>query len=106
MVFWTVAVVLFGVLLGSLTSSVSGMLDSPAMRDFFESLGGEQGIVDAFLSAELAIIGSIVAAFGILAAGHLRSEETTGHTEMVLATSTSVTKTGCSPSPWRRSSET
>jgi len=89
LVFWGVAMILFGVLLGSLTSSVSGMLDSPAMRDFFESLGGEQGIVNAFLSAELAIVGSIVAAFGIQAAGHLRAEETAGRAEVVLATATS-----------------
>ena len=85
---WAVAIVFFGVLLGSLTSSVSGMLDSPAMQDFFESLGGKKAIVDAFLAAELAIIGSTVAAYGISAAGHLRSEETAGHAEMLLATNT------------------
>jgi len=88
LLFWAIAIVLFGVLLGSLTSSVSDMVDSPALRDFFQSLGGEQGIVNAFLSAELAVIGSIVAAFGILAAGHLRSEEASGHAEIVLATDT------------------
>jgi ABC-2 type transport system permease protein len=85
---WALAIVVFGVLLGSLTSSVSGMLDSPRMQEFFTSLGGRQTIVDAFLAAELAIIGSIVAAFGISAAGHLRSEEADGHAETILATNT------------------
>jgi ABC-2 type transport system permease protein len=85
---WAVAIVLFGVLLGSLTSNVSAMLDSPSMQDFFRALGGEQAIVDAFLAAEFAIIGSIVAAYGISATGHLNSEETAGHAEIILATRT------------------
>lgn len=88
LVSWAVGIVFFGVLVGSLTSSVSGMLDSPAMQDFFAALGGEQTIVDAFLAAELAILGSIVAAYGISVAGHLHSEEIAGHAEMVLARTT------------------
>src|SRR4029078_11162562 len=60
-----------------------------AMRDFFESLGGDQGIVNAFLSAELAIVGSIGASSGIQAAGPVRPEETAGRAEVVLATATS-----------------
>jgi polyether ionophore transport system permease protein len=86
---WAIAIACFGVLLGSLTSSISGMLDSPAMQDFFIALGGEQGIVDAFLAAELAIIGSLIAAYGISSANHLRSEEAAGHAEVLLATDTS-----------------
>jgi ABC-2 type transport system permease protein len=82
---WAVGIVSFGVLVGSLTSSVSGMIDSPAMKEFFEALGGEQAIVDAFLAAELAILGSIVAAYGISAAAHLHAEEAAGHAEMILA---------------------
>lgn len=57
MLSWALAIAAFGVLLGSLTSSISGMLDSPAMQDFFTALGGEKAIVDAFLAAELAIVG-------------------------------------------------
>ena len=89
LVAWVAGIVFFGVLVGSLTSSVSGMLDSPSMRRFFEALGGAQGIVDAFLAAEIAIVGSFVAAFGISAAGHLRAEESAGHAEQILATATS-----------------
>lgn len=86
---WAVGIVAFGVLVGSLTSSVSGMMTSPAMREFFEALGGRQAVVDAFLAAELAILGSLIAAYGISAAGHLRSEEAAGRAEIVLARSTS-----------------
>lgn len=88
LVAWVAGIAFFGVLVGSLTSSVSGMLDSPAMERFFEVLGGEQGVVDAFLAAELAIVGSFVAAYGISAAGHLHTEEAEGHADLVLATAT------------------
>ena len=85
---WAAGIVFFGVLVGSLTSSVSDMLDSPTMQRFFEALGGEKGIVDAFLAAELAIVGSFIAAFGISAAGHLHTEESVGHADLILATAT------------------
>ena len=86
---WAAGIIFFGVLVGSLTSSVSDMIDSPTMQRFFEALGGEKGIVDAFLAAELAIVGSFIAAYGISAAGHLRGEESVGHADLILATPTS-----------------
>jgi ABC-2 type transport system permease protein len=89
---WAVGIVFFGGLVGSLTSSVTDMLDSPAMREFFAALGGEKALVDGFLSAELAILGSIVAAYGISGTAHLRSEEASGRAEVVLA---------ASPNQWR-----
>ncbi len=85
---WAVAFLVFGALLGSLATSVTGLVTSPQMRDIITRLGGEQALSDAFLSAELRILGTIVAAYGIAAANHLRSEETTGHAEMLLATAT------------------
>jgi ABC-2 type transport system permease protein len=45
--------------------------------------------VDAFLAAELGIIGSLVAAYGITASHWLPAEEEGGRTEIVLATATS-----------------
>ncbi len=86
---WTVAAVLMGVVLGSVADSVSGFIDTPAMAEFLERLGGRQGIVDMFLAAELGIIGSLVAAYGIVAASWLHSEEEGGRAENVLATATS-----------------
>ena len=78
----------FGLVLGSVTSSVTGMLSSETMRKVIEAMGGARGLVDAFLAAELGIFGTIVAAYGIVAVSHLRSEETAGHAEMLLATAT------------------
>jgi ABC-2 type transport system permease protein len=86
---WTVATVLMGLVLGSVANSVSGFIDTPAMAEFLERLGGRQGLVDAFLAAELGIIGSLVAAYGIVAAHWLTAEEEGGRTEIVLATATS-----------------
>ena len=85
---WGIAFLGFGLVLGSVSSSVTGMLSSEAMRRFVEALGGEQGLIDAFIATELGIFGTIVAAYGIVAMSHLRSEETAGHTEMLLATAT------------------
>jgi len=78
-----------GLVLGSVADSVSGFIDTPAMAEFLEKLGGRQGLVDAFLAAELGIIGSLVAAYGITAAHWLHTEEEGGRTENVLATATS-----------------
>ena len=85
---WMVASVLMGLVLGSVADSVSGFIDTPAMAEFIERLGGRQALVDAFLAAELGIIGSLVAAYGITASHWLHSEEEGGRTENVLATAT------------------
>ncbi len=85
---WTAASVLMGLVLGSVADSVSGFIDTPAMAEYLEALGGRQGLVDAFLAAELGIIGALMAAYGIVAAHWLTSEEEGGRTENVLATAT------------------
>ena len=82
---WAIAFVLFGAILGSLANSVDKLLSSPAMRDFFEKIGGTAGLVDVFLGAEVAIIAAVAAAYGISAADRLRAEEVDGHAEPVLA---------------------
>ena len=85
---WSIAFVIFGLLLGSMASSVSSLLTSDQMREFFAKLGGESALVDAFLGAEITITATIAAAYGISAADRLRSEEVEGHTEPLLATRT------------------
>ena len=86
---WVVASALMGTVLGSVASSVSGFLDSPQMAKFLEELGGVQGLTDMFLAAELGIIGSLMAAYGIAASHWLQAEEEGQRAEMVLATGTS-----------------
>ncbi len=86
---WAVAATLLGVVLGSVADSVGGFLDSPGMTEMLAKLGGEQGLIDMFLAAELGIIGSIMAAYGIVATRWLPAEEEAGRAEAVLATGTS-----------------
>jgi ABC-2 type transport system permease protein len=83
---WLVGVALGGLVLGSIASQVGDFADTPQARDMIMKLGGERGLTDAFLSAEMGILAVVVSAYGISAAMRLRSEETAGHLEAVLAT--------------------
>jgi ABC-2 type transport system permease protein len=85
---WAVGFVLFGAILGSLASSVDKLLTSPAMRDFFEKIGGSAALVDVFLGAMIAVIAAIAAAYGVSVTERLRSEEVEGRVEPLLATTT------------------
>jgi ABC-2 type transport system permease protein len=88
LVAWAVAVVVFGVLIGSLVNSVADFLSSPVAREWIEKLGGAQILTDAFLASEIGIMGILVAAYGVGAANRLRGEEIAGHTEALLGTAT------------------
>ena len=83
---WAVGFVLMGALIGAIASSVGDFLNNATARDFITTLGGEQGLVDAFLAVELAFAGIFASAFGIQSVMRLRSEETGGRAEPVLAT--------------------
>ncbi len=81
---WIVAAAAMGALLGSAAHNVSGFFDSPEMARYLVMLGGEQGLTDAFLAAEVTLMGVIVAAFGIATVIRLRTEESAGHAELLL----------------------
>jgi ABC-2 type transport system permease protein len=83
---WTAAFTALGIVVGSIASDVGSLLDSPNARDLIRRLGGEKGLTDAFLAAELGVLGLITAAYGVHAALRLRSEETSMRAEAVLAT--------------------
>jgi ABC-2 type transport system permease protein len=51
-------------------------------------LGGASGLRDAFLAAEISVMGLLAAAYAVTAANHLRSEESAGHAEVLLGTAT------------------
>jgi ABC-2 type transport system permease protein len=89
---WAVAFVVFGFVIGSLEDNVSQFLTSSNAQDLIKKLGGAQALTDAFLAAEIAILGIIAAAYGLSAANQLRSEETAGHTEALLGTATTRTR--------------
>ncbi|MGB8022621.1 MAG: hypothetical protein WCF04_15445 [Candidatus Nanopelagicales bacterium] len=86
---WVVATAILGTILGSVASNVSGFLDSPQMKDILEALGGKQGLTDMFLAAEVGLMATILAGYGISAVHWLPAEEEGGRAEMVLATAAS-----------------
>lgn len=83
---WAIGFGLMGALLGSLASDVSGFVTSPEAREFFEKLGGEQALSDAYLAVELSFAGITAAAYGMHVVMRLRVEEAAGRAEPVLAT--------------------
>jgi ABC-2 type transport system permease protein len=86
---WLVGIALGGLMMGSIASQVGEFVDTPQARDMVLKLGGAQGLVDAFLSAEMGLLAFIVSGYGISAALRLRSEETAGRVEPILATKVS-----------------
>jgi ABC-2 type transport system permease protein len=92
LVAWAVAFVLFGVVIGSLASNAADLLTSPNAQELLKKLGGAQALTDAFLAAEIGIMGILAAAYALGAANHLRSEETEGHAEALLGTATTRTR--------------
>lgn len=89
---WVAGAALMGMVLGSVAHNVAGLLDSAQMRQIFERLGGVQGLTDMFLAAEIGILGSVIAAYGVAAASRLRAEESAGHAELLLSNPTTRTR--------------
>ncbi len=83
---WTVGYAVLGAVVGSLASAAGDMASDPGIQDMLRKMSGGQGTVtDLFLGTELRFMAIGAAAFGISAALRLRSEETAGHAEIVLA---------------------
>lgn len=86
---WAVGFALVGVLIGGLASNVGSFLNNPNAREFITKLGGEKGLIDAFLAVELAFAGIVASAYGIQVVMRLSAEETELRAEPVLATAVS-----------------
>ncbi|HEX2704903.1 MAG TPA: hypothetical protein VHM65_04030, partial [Candidatus Lustribacter sp.] len=83
---WTVGYALLGLVLGAISQSITSMLDNPDIVEMLRAMGGNAGtLVDLFVRTELVIAAIAAAGYGISAALRLRSEETTGNAEPVLA---------------------
>jgi ABC-2 type transport system permease protein len=85
---WAVGLGLLGVAYGSIGDSIEQYVrDNPQIADFLP--GGGADIVDAYLALTAGMAALIVAAYGITSALRVRTEETSGRAEPVLATATS-----------------
>ncbi len=86
---WLAGFVVGGLVVGGLAKSATDLIKDPGIADMLRKMGGGEGLLeDVYLTTEIGFISVIAAAFGIVVALRLRSEEVAGHTEQVLAGAT------------------
>ena len=83
---WTVVFATLSLVMANLAGSVTDFLDSEAARQMIEAIGGPGSLVDTFFAAEWSMVAAITSAFAVQTVLRLRSEESRGHAEAVLAT--------------------
>jgi ABC-2 type transport system permease protein len=86
---WIMGFTFLGLIFGNFASSIGDFFDNPQAREVLAKLGGEQGLVDAYLAAMLGMVGVAASAYGIQTAMRLRAEENALHVEPLLATAVS-----------------
>jgi len=90
---WLIGVLVLVIIIGALVPEMTTVYESSQnMQLLIEAMGGTGALVPAFLSAMLSITILMVLAYAVHALGKLRSEESSGHLEGVLATTLSRTK--------------
>ena len=83
---WAAGLVV-GVVLGGIAKGIGNLLQGNRnLEDIFARLGGRSGIIDAYLAGMMGLLALLAAAYAIQATLRLRSEETSGRAEPVLAT--------------------
>jgi ABC-2 type transport system permease protein len=82
---------------GAAAKGIGSLLGGSAqLRNAFTRLGGQAGITDAYLAAIMSLAGLAAAAYATSVVLRLRTEETDGQAEALLATATSRTRWGLS----------
>ncbi|MDA0180863.1 ABC transporter permease [Solirubrobacter phytolaccae] len=90
---WAAGFAILGAAFGSIAQDIGDVIgDSTDVKHALQTLGGQQDLVDAYLSATFGILALIAAAYAIQAVLRLRGEETSGRAEPILATATSRTR--------------
>jgi polyether ionophore transport system permease protein len=88
---WAIGMFLGGIAFGSLSNEVSAMAD--LNEDFADALAAMSGgLVDAFRATMLLILALVAAGFTVSSVQRMRSEETSGRVEPLLATGLSRTR--------------
>lgn len=85
---WTAGFAVIGAVFGGIAQGIGRLLDSsPGIVEIVRGIGGaDGGLVEVFLAAEFGILGLVASAYAIASALRLRSEETDGRAEALLAT--------------------
>jgi len=87
---WLAGFALLGLVFGGVASGVPGLVgDNQGVRDVIDRLGGQAGIIDAYLSLVMSLLGLIAAGYTVQAVLRPRAEEAAGRAETVLASAVS-----------------
>ncbi len=90
---WASAFAVYGLVMGALASSIGQLVGSNAgARKMFITMGGQPGLVNAFLAAIMSIMGVLASVYAVQAALRLRGEETGQRAEPVLAAAVGRTR--------------
>ena len=89
---WLIAYAALGGIVGSIINDLGDMMDTPQAQQMISALGGTDVLLDAFVALEFSVLAFVTAAYGIVAAHRLTTEEADGHAEPILATSVSRTR--------------
>lgn len=85
---WTIGLGLLGLAYGSIGDSIEQYVrDNPQIADFLP--GGAADVLNAYLALTVGVAALLAAAYGVTSVLRLRTEETSGRAEPVLATATS-----------------
>lgn len=82
---WSLGFATLGAMVGSIATSVGDLAGNAQMEQLLARLGGAGVLTDAFLGAELAIGGIVIAAYAVGTTARLRTEEAELRAEPVLA---------------------
>jgi len=82
---WLVGVAVMAAVVGAIARSAGDFATTDAVREYLTALGGTQQVADAFVAAEIALLGTIIAAYGVHATLRLRVEEAAGRVDALLA---------------------
>ena len=86
---WLCGALIYGLIIGSAATGISGLLDSSQIRHILAELGGTTALTNAYLAAIMSFDGLIAAGYGVSVVLRLRAEETSEHADVVLTTGTS-----------------
>jgi ABC-2 type transport system permease protein len=90
---WAAGFAVYGAAIGGVADGINDIVkDSSGTRDMLTKMGGQQGIVDAFLATTMGMIGLLASVYAVQATLRLRSEEMAQRVEPLLATSVSRTR--------------
>jgi ABC-2 type transport system permease protein len=83
---WSAGFLLGGAAIGYVAKDIGGVLTSSAqMEKVITEMGGQSGLIDAYLAACMGIAGFIAAIYAVQAVLRARGEETAGRAEPLLA---------------------